>query len=183
MTSQERESELHIAFEMNRIDTESQPRLDLNDIGFSILDLTQDVFERQWERYVAFGIQATDESFRLFFTEEADALTNTLNPLNDIPPPNIVQFRKRRMLVLKKDQKSYYKWKTILNRGLDKCNGTCTICGEHFKEDEQVIEGAKGQFYHRKEMLKWIRQPAFLHVKDPNTNLVLETYSLNNAHP
>ena len=182
MTSQERESAPHIALEMNRINTESQPRFILDDIEFSILDITQDVFERQWERYIAFGIQATDESFRLFFTEEADALTNTLNTLNDLPPPNIVQFRKRRRLVLKKGQKSYYKWKTIVKRGLDKCNGMCTICGEHFKEEEQVIEGATGQFYHRKEMLKWIRQPAFLHVKDPNTNLVLETYSLNNTN-
>jgi hypothetical protein len=106
-----------------------------------------------------------------------DVLHATLNPNDDLPPLHIVKERKRRKLVINEGEKSFYKWKTILKKGTQNCNNLCTICGETFKENDQVIEGAKGQYYHRTEMLRWIRQPYNTFVRDPNTNVVLETYS------
>ena len=91
------------------------------------------------------------------------------------PPRDVSEKRKRRRLVRKKeDGPDYQRWKTVKDQ--DKCHGTCSICADTFKPDDWVMRGAKGQYYHKKEMLTWIRQPNNLKVSDPNTGIELETY-------
>ena len=113
----------------------------------------------------------------LSLVDSRSVLENSLYPADDRPPQHVINSRKRRRLLLKVGEKSFYKWSTVLRQGMDKCHGICTICGEEFGSDDQVVQGAKGQFYHRSEMLHWIRQSQNAYVKDPNTNLVLETVS------
>lgn len=151
-----------------------------------IFETAEEIFNFHWNRHIAL----LDTVFRdplslnpetiLYINENVSLpfdIDSTLNPLDDIPPKHILEQRKRRRLVLQAGEKSFYKWKTILKMGIQKCNNMCTICGEEFHIHDQVIQGAKGQFYHRSEMLKWIRQPSNTYVKDPNTNIVLQTVS------
>jgi len=96
--------------------------------------------------------------------------------LYPVPPPLFVrQQRRRRKLVLKEGQKAFYHWKTVKHR-INHCHSMCSICGEEFADTDQVVEGAAGQWYHRKELTKWIRQPINSTVRDPNTNTELEVY-------
>ena len=109
------------------------------------------------------------------YEEDWDRILDESLRATSSPPKEVSEKRQRRCLIRKKeDGPDYQRWKTVKDQ--DKCHGTCSICAETFKPDDWVMRGATGQYYHRKEMLQWIRQPNNLKVTDPNTGLELETY-------
>ena len=100
-------------------------------------------------------------------------LNATLNPGDDVPPPSVRSRRKRRRLVKKQGEPAYRKWKNVSNAKTDRC----TICGDNFEKNDWVMEGAAGQWYHRKELNQWVQQTHLAQVTDPNTGVNLDTFT------
>jgi hypothetical protein len=94
-----------------------------------------------------------------------------------VPPIEVVNMRKRRRIVRKENEPVYQLYKTIVknNGGRVPSCSMCTICGENFNLTDQVAEGAKGQYYHRKELIQWVKTAPSSIVKDPNTGTIIPT--------